>query len=253
MVVELCVLRIRRMPTYNRRDALLNIGTGAINQILALSSAGLELGLLMTLSNTIPWQLHGWSAWAVAMVAVDFAYYWYHRCHHQIRALWAVHVVHHSSEQFNLSVALRQPWAVFTSLPFILPLALIGIDGRIIVTCYATNLLFQFFIHTELVDKFWAPIEFVFNTPSHHRVHHGSQDEYLDKNYGGIFIIWDRMFGTFAAENARVHYGLTKNINTHNIFRVYFHEFAAIWRNVRVAHTWGDRVHHLLRKPGWSA
>ncbi len=252
MLVELCLLRVRRMASYDRRDALLNIATGLVNQVLAVSSAVIELALLVMLANVMPWHLHGWAAWVVGMVAVDFAYYWYHRCHHQIRALWAIHVVHHSSEQFNLSVALRQPWAVFTSLPFVLPLALIGIDARVIITCYAANLLFQFFIHTELVDKLWAPVEFVFNTPSHHRVHHGSQNEYLDKNYGGILIVWDRLFGTFAAENARVRYGLTKNINTHNIFRVYGHEFVSIWRNVTAASNWRERVNYLLRGPGWS-
>lgn len=118
----------------------------------------------MWLHALAPWHPTGWVAWAVAMIAVDFMYYWYHRAHHEIRMLWAVHVVHHPSQHFNLSVALRTSCVVVTSLPFLAPLALLGIDGKIIMASYAINLLYQFFIHTEIIDKLWRPIEFVFNT-----------------------------------------------------------------------------------------
>jgi len=252
MLVELLVLRRRRMPSYDKRDSLLNIATAVGNQMVGIPWTIVEAAALLWLHSLIPWHLTGWVAWAAAMVAVDFAYYWYHRAHHEIRVLWAVHVVHHSSEQYNLSVALRQPFLVVTTLPFLLPTVLIGVNPEVLMACFAINLVYQFFIHTELVDRLWAPVEFVFNTPSHHRAHHGSQAQYLDKNYGGILIVWDRLFGTFEPEGERVRYGLTKNINTYNIARVQTHELAAIARDVRGAGNWPDRIGYVLRGPGWA-
>ena len=190
--------------------------------------------------------------WVALFVADDVAYYWYHRTHHTIRVLWASHVVHHSSEYYNLSTALRQPWTPFSSLPYWLPLALIGFPPWMILLAQSWSLLYQFFIHTERVDKLWQPIELVLNTPSHHRVHHGAQSQYLDKNYGGILIVWDRLFGTFEPEGERVRYGLTKNINTYNPVRVATHEFAAIWHDVRRASGWRERWGYVARGPGWS-
>ncbi|TSD99826.1 sterol desaturase family protein [Skermania sp. ID1734] len=190
--------------------------------------------------------------WVALFVADDFAYYWYHRTHHTIRLFWASHVVHHSSEHYNLSTALRQPWTPFSSMPFWLPLAFLGFSPWMILLQQSISLVYQFFIHTERIDKLWGPIEYVFNTPSHHRVHHGSNNQYLDKNYGGILIIWDRLFGSFEPEGERVVYGLTKNINTFNPLRVATHEFAAIWRDVRGARKWRHRLGYTFRGPGWN-
>ena len=195
---------------------------------------------------------HGWVAWVVAMVGVDFAYYWYHRLHHESRVLWAIHVAHHSSQRYNLSVALRQPWVVVSTLPFLMPLAVLGVAPQLILTSFAINLLYQFFIHTEAVGRMWAPIELVFNTPSHHRVHHGSNQQYLDRNYAGILIIWDRMFGSFEPEVAPVIYGLTKNIETHNPLRIESHEWFAIFRDVRRAGSVRHALGYVFRHPGWS-
>lgn len=184
--------------------------------------------------------------------ADDLAYYWFHRGHHRVRVLWASHVVHHSSQYFNFSTALRQSWTPMTGLPFWLPLALIGFPPSLIFLQQSISLTYQFFLHTERVDRLWRPVEFIMNTPSHHRVHHGSDDIYLDRNYAGILIIWDRMFGTFEPETAPVTYGLTKNINTHNPIRVAFGEYAALWHDVRTAPNWRTAVGHLLRPPGWT-
>lgn len=252
IAIELWVLWRRRQPGYGVRDTIANILTGLGYQLLNLPWAVAELALLMWLHALAPWHPTGWVAWAVAMIAVDFMYYWYHRAHHEIRMLWAVHVVHHSSQHFNLSVALRTSCVVVTSLPFLAPLALLGIDGKIIMASYAINLLYQLFIHTEIIDKLWRPIEFVFNTPSHHRAHHSSNDEYLDKNYGGILIVWDRLFGTFEPERARVLYGLTKNIETYNIGRIYMHEIVAMWRDVRSASSPRAMLGYAFRGPGWQ-
>jgi sterol desaturase/sphingolipid hydroxylase (fatty acid hydroxylase superfamily) len=192
-----------------------------------------------------------WWTWPLLLIAQDFCYYWSHRSHHVIRILWASHVVHHSSQRFNLSTALRQPWTGMTSWVFYLPLILAGVHPAVLAFCQSINLLYQFWIHTERIDRMPRWFEAVFNTPSHHRVHHASQGSYLDRNFGGILIVWDRLFGSFAPERERCVYGLTKNIETYNPLRVAFHEYAAIARDVRAARAWRHRLNHLVRPPGW--
>lgn len=192
-----------------------------------------------------------WWTYALLFVADDLAFYWYHRVGHRVRIAWASHVVHHSSEHYNLSTALRQPWVPMTALPFWLPLALLGFAPWMILGMQAVSLIYQFGLHTERIGKLPRPIEFVFSTPSHHRVHHGANEQYLDKNYGGILILWDRLFGTFEPEGERVRYGLTTNIGTFNPVKVATHEWQAIWADVRSAESWRDRAGYALRGPGW--
>jgi sterol desaturase/sphingolipid hydroxylase (fatty acid hydroxylase superfamily) len=191
-------------------------------------------------------------AWVLLFFLDDFAYYWFHRISHEVRVFWASHVVHHSSQYFNLSTALRQTWTPMTYLPFWLPIALLGFKPWMIFTQQAVSLIYQFWIHTERIGKLPRPVEFVFNTPSHHRVHHGANDIYLDRNYAGILIIWDRMFGTFQGEEERVRYGLTKNIQTFRPVRVAFHEWQAIWRDVRGTDNWHDRLGYMFGGPAWQ-
>ncbi|MDB1089760.1 sterol desaturase family protein [Streptomyces sp. ACA25] len=193
-----------------------------------------------------------WWTVLLLVVAHDFFYYWSHRGHHVIRILWACHVVHHSSRRFNLTTALRQPWTSLTGWPFYLPLVAAGVHPATLAFLSSANLVYQFWVHTERVGKLPRPVEFVFNTASHHRVHHASQGSYLDRNFGGIFIVWDRMFGTFAPETEPCVYGLTKNIDTHNPLRVATHEYVAIARDLSAAGTWRERVGYLLRNPGWQ-
>jgi sterol desaturase/sphingolipid hydroxylase (fatty acid hydroxylase superfamily) len=188
---------------------------------------------------------------AVATLGWDFIYYWNHRFQHESRFLWAMHVVHHSSERYNLSTALRQPVAesLILSVPYGL-LALLGIRPDVIETARGINLIYQYWIHTETIRSL-GPLEQVLNTASHHRVHHGSQRQYLDRNHGSILIVWDRLFGTFEPEDERVVYGLTTNIDTYNPLRIASHEYAAIGHDVASARTWRDRVSHVVRGPGW--
>jgi sterol desaturase/sphingolipid hydroxylase (fatty acid hydroxylase superfamily) len=193
-----------------------------------------------------------WWTYAALFLADDFAYYWFHRVHHVVRFFWASHVVHHSSQHYNLSTALRQSWTPMTALPFWIPLALVGFAPWMILLQKAINLIYQFWLHTERIGKLPAPIELIFNTPSHHRVHHGANDVYLDRNYAGILIIWDRLFGSFQAEDETPCYGLTRNIDTFNVRRVAFDEFAALARDIRGAGNWRDRVRYTLGRPGWS-
>ncbi|MGI5449071.1 sterol desaturase family protein [Streptomyces sp. CA-243310] len=192
-----------------------------------------------------------WTALLMLLVQ-DFLYYWQHRLHHVIRILWACHVVHHSSKRFNLTTALRQPWTSATTWWFYLPMVALGVHPAAIPFCYGINLLYQFWVHTERIGKLPRPYEYVFNTPSHHRVHHASQGGYLDRNFGGILIIWDRMFGSWVGETDRPVYGLTKNIATHNPLRVATHEYAAIARDVRAAGSWSERAGRVFRGPGWQ-
>lgn len=193
-----------------------------------------------------------WWVWVLLFFGDDLCYYAYHRGHHRIRLFWATHVVHHSSQHYNLSTALRQDWTPFSSIFFWAPLALLGFEPWMILLAISWNLLYQFWIHTEKIGRLPRPIEAVFNTPSHHRVHHGANEQYLDRNYGGILIVWDRLFGTFEPEVERVRYGLTTNIETFNPLRVATHEFAAIWRDVRASTSWRERLGYMLRGPGWS-
>jgi sterol desaturase/sphingolipid hydroxylase (fatty acid hydroxylase superfamily) len=192
------------------------------------------------------------SSWLVLLVAEDFCYYWFHRSHHEVRLLWAAHVNHHSSQHYNLSTALRQ--ALLTPLTgpiFWAPLALVGYPPWMILTAQAWSLLYQFWLHTESIRTL-GPLEYVLNTPSHHRVHHGKNVRYLDRNHGGIFIIWDRLFGTFEPERERVVYGLTKDIHTFNLIKIGFHELGAIAADVRRAPTLGAKLGYIFAPPGWS-
>ncbi len=194
----------------------------------------------------------GKAAVAVAILGWDFLYYWNHRLSHESRWLWAVHVAHHSSERYNLSTALRQPVAegVTLTVPFGV-LGLLGVRPALIEHARGINLIYQFWIHTETIRRL-GRLEKVLNTPSHHRVHHGSNRQYLDRNHGSILILWDRLFGTFEEEDERVVYGLTRNIDTYNPLRIASHEWRDIARDVADADTWSDRFSFLLRGPGWA-
>jgi sterol desaturase/sphingolipid hydroxylase (fatty acid hydroxylase superfamily) len=193
--------------------------------------------------------------WTLGMVWWDLAYYWNHRFQHEIRAMWAIHVPHHSSERYNLSTALRQPvagafgvWVPYGAV------ARIGVRPSIIETSRALNLIYQYWIHTDTIRSL-GPAEEVLNTPSHHRVHHGSNRRYIDRNHAGILIVWDRLFGTFSREEPDedpVIYGLTKNIDTFDLWKVSTHEYRAMFRDVARSTNWRDRLGFVLRGPGWA-
>lgn len=223
-----------------------NVGIAAVTK---LGTFALMTWLYQYRVATLP---NLWWTWLLLFFAEDFCYYWFHRASHEVRALWAAHVNHHSSEHYNLSTALRQSWTTpFTAPAFWLVLPLLGFAPWMVFTQQAISLLYQYWIHTEAIDRLPAPLEFVFNTPSHHRVHHGSNPEYLDRNHGGILIIWDRLFGTFAPERARVRYGLTENIRTFKPHVIAFHEWIAMARDARRAPSWRAALGYVLRPPGW--
>jgi len=195
----------------------------------------------------------GVAAWVALFFAEDFTYYWWHRSSHEVRFLWAAHENHHSSEYFNYSTALRQSYTTPFTVPlFYWWLPFLGFHPLMLLTQISISLIYQFWIHTELIGRLPAWYELVFNTPSHHRVHHGSNVEYLDRNHAGILIVWDRLFGTFEPERAPVRYGLTKNIHTFNPLRIAFHEWAAIARDALRPASWRARLGYVFAPPGWS-
>ena len=241
----------------SRVDALGRLSRGSA--VAAVASAALASASVWTtqtsatrLTRLSPFAVRGRWALPLAVLGWDAIYYWNQRLSHEVRWLWAVHVVHHSSERYNLSTALRQPVAegVTMAVPYGL-LALLGLPPRAIEDARALNLIYQFWIHTEAIRSIgW--LERVLNTPSHHRAHHGSQRQYLDINHGSILIIWDKLFGTFEPEDEPVRYGLTRNIESFDLATIATHEWQDIARDVASAPTWSDRFSFLLRGPGWA-
>jgi sterol desaturase/sphingolipid hydroxylase (fatty acid hydroxylase superfamily) len=195
---------------------------------------------------------HHWWVWVYAILAVDLLFYTEHRAAHRVRILWAAHQAHHNSQRFNLSTAVRQKWNPWWELLVWVPLPLLGMPPWMIFTSFSVNLIFQFFVHTERIDRMWRPIELIFNTPSHHRVHHASDADYLDRNFAGMLIIWDRMFGTYVEESHRPTYGLTKNIDSYNPFRLQYYMYGDIWRDVKHAACWRDRLGYVFGPPDWQ-
>jgi sterol desaturase/sphingolipid hydroxylase (fatty acid hydroxylase superfamily) len=256
--IELAALRFLDRDEnkgYDARDAASSLSQGliSISVSLVLRSAAL-LVYAVLYEFVAPWHLPGnaWQTWLGVILAIDLLWYAYHRASHRIRVMWAAHQAHHNSGYFNFSTALRQKWNQWFEPFFWLPLPLLGVPPWMVFASFSINLIYQFFTHTESIGKLARPVEFVFNTPSHHRVHHGSDPEYLDKNYGGILIIWDRMFGTFKAESHRPTYGLTTPIHSNNLFTLQFHEYVAIVRDLRSTTCWRDRIGYLFGPPGWQ-
>jgi sterol desaturase/sphingolipid hydroxylase (fatty acid hydroxylase superfamily) len=258
MVLEVASMRFVHDPEsvtgFEVRDSRTNIVMGLGSLVINGAARFAALFGYAALYAITPLRLntHSWWTWLLVILLVDLIWYSYHRASHRIRLLWAGHQAHHNSLRFNLTTAVRQKWNPWFELLFWTPLPLLGVPPWMIFTCFSINLIFQFFVHTERVGKLPVPIEFIFNTPSHHRVHHASDPDYLDKNYAGILIIWDRMFGSYAEETHRPTYGLTKNIDSYNPFVLQYHEYRAILRDLRAARRWRERMGYLIGPPGWQ-
>ena len=245
----------KQRDIYESRDTLACLAMGLGNVIIA---APLKLFWLWLYTQVYRFHLFelpmsAWWSWALLLPADDFCYYWFHRCHHRIRLLWCTHVNHHSSQRFNLAVALRQPWTeAITGYWFWLPLPLLGFHPAAVLIQMSVSLIYQFFVHTEAVRSL-GPLEWLLNTPAHHRVHHGSNPRYLDRNYGGILIVWDRLFGSFEPEGEAVRYGLTRNIHTYNPLKIAFHEWIALFRELAAAKTFNEAWRAVASPPGSTA
>lgn len=248
----------RQLRGYEKKDTFASLAMGVGNVII---SAFTTLGAIALWSWGYEHRFAAlgqpalWWSWLVLFFAEDLCYYWFHRLHHEVRFLWAAHVNHHTSQYFNLSTALRQPWFTPITGPiFWLPLALLGYPPAMILTAEAISLIYQFWIHTETVKRLPRAFEWLFNTPSHHRVHHGKNVAYLDRNHAGVLIIWDRLFGTFAEENPSdpARYGITHDLTSFNPFWIAVHEFVSIARDLRRAGSLRAAFGYLFAPPGWS-
>ncbi len=245
-----------RRRIYEARDTAVSLALG-VGSLIAGAAAALVTVPLLVSAHALSPLAFGWAwwAWALCFVADDLAYYWLHRTGHRVRWFWAAHVNHHSSQHYNLSTALRQTWTGFFALSFIfrLPLAFAGFEPGMILTCAAFNLIYQFWIHTEAIRRMPRWFEAVMNTPSHHRVHHATNGRYLDRNYAGTFIIWDKLFGTFEPEvdEVPIRYGIVSQLGSFNLIKAAFHEWAAIARDVWHA-PWRHKLSYMWREPGWS-
>lgn len=255
IILEVILTVKVKMEHYNFKDAGASITMGLGNVALGFVSKIIVLGAFYLVYNWF--HLFDiqfvWWAWILLLFIDDFCYYWYHRISHESRFFWASHVVHHSSKKYNLSTALRQTWSGgFYSFIFWVPLVFIGFHPIMIMVQMSISLIYQYWIHTELIDKLPRWFEFFFNTPSHHRVHHATNPQYLDRNHAGILIIWDRMFGTFEPEVEKPVYGLVKNIETYNPIKIAFLEWYGMLKDFFTAKTsLGNRFKYLMKPPGW--
>lgn len=257
VLLELVAWKVTGRGRYETRDAAASLAMGLGNQIAPLFGGAALLSAVWTWAYQfrlfeIP---NSWWALLLCFVLDDFRYYWLHRIGHERRWFWASHVVHHSSQHYNLTTALRQTWTgdILGGLLFKSPLVLIGFHPAMLAFVFGINLIYQFWIHTEMIDRL-GPFEKVFNTPSHHRVHHATNAKYLDSNYAGVLIIWDRMFGTFVEEDRdeRPRYGIVKNLGSFNPFVIAFNEWIGIVRDLRSARSLREVLGYTFGPPGWS-
>jgi sterol desaturase/sphingolipid hydroxylase (fatty acid hydroxylase superfamily) len=254
MLLEALVGVFLQREIYELKDAAASITMGLGNLAVDLLAKVLQFSILTYLHRFAIFHIgFEWWAWALLFFGDEFSYYWFHRVSHECRLFWASHVVHHSSQRYNLSTALRQTWTgSFMSFIFWIWLPIVGFAPVMIMTMKAISLLYQFWIHTEIVRSLGV-FEAILNTPSHHRVHHGSNPRYIDRNHGGTLIIWDKLFGTFEPENPDdpVRFGLTKNIHTYNPVRIAFHEWAQMFRDAWNAPGWRNKLRYIFGSPGW--
>ena len=237
--IEALISNLQNASYYKKEDTLCTVGLLTGNILMVFAVKGLTLALhfylyqfrLFDLASMIPL----WAMWALTFILIDLVFYIYHRISHRSRFLWAIHMSHHSSEEMNFAVSFRQAWlGPVSKIPFFILLPLIGLDPTIIAVAGVISTLWGIFGHTQVIGKL-GPIEWIFNTPSHHRVHHGANEQYIDKNYGNLLIIWDRMFGTFEPEKANVRYGLVKNVNTFNPIKITLMEWSSIFKDMSKA------------------
>ncbi len=251
--IELVYDFYNKLKYYRFNDSISNLSQGIGSQLTGLlMKTALFFGYKYIFEN---WRIFEFPnniwVWIILFIAVDFCYYWFHRMSHQINALWAAHIVHHQSEEYNLTVALRQSWfQSWFSWVFYLPLAFLGFEPLMFLTLSSFNTLYQFWIHTRGI-KNMGFLEHILNTPSHHRVHHGSNPKYIDKNHAGTLIIWDKLFGTFQKEEEEVYYGITSPLASWNPIWANVHYWVELLNTAKKADNITDKVKVFIKPPGW--
>ena len=239
ILLEVIISNVKNKSFYKKGDTLCTIGLLVGNIFAVYAVKGATLGIhfyvyqfrVFDLIEHLPL----WAIWLLTFILIDLVFYFYHRLSHRVRFLWAIHMSHHSSEEMNFAVSFRQAWfGPVSKIPFFIVLPLIGLDPTIIAIAGVISTLWGIVGHTQIINRL-GPLELVFNTPSHHRVHHGSNEEYIDKNFGNLLIIWDKIFGTFEPENEKVKYGLVKNVDTFNPVKITFMEWSKIFEDIHQA------------------
>ena len=255
VIIESIINYHNKSDYYVLKDTFASLSMGVGNVIMSILTKFITLSFFYLLYNYRIFELSNqWWVWLLILFSDDFTFYWFHRFSHRCRYFWASHVIHHSSTKYNLSTALRQTWTGTISGKFIFWfwLPIIGFHPLMIITMKSINLIYQFWVHTEVINKMPKVFEAIFNTPSNHRVHHGSDSIYIDKNYAGIFIIWDKLFGTFQKEIHRPKYGITHNINTYNPLKVATHEWISILKDIKWENSLINNMKYIFKHPGWS-
>ncbi len=252
--IELWVARKRKQKYYRFNDAITDLNIGVGNQVVGLFVKVLVLGIYYFIYENWAFfhiKTSVWS-WIGCLMLFDFIFYWAHRWGHEINFFWGAHVVHHQSEEYNLAVALRQPWFHNLIAFFLfLPIPVLGFEPVVFLSAAGFHTLYQFWIHTKAIGKMWWPIEYLFNTPSHHRVHHAVDPKYIDKNHAGFLMIWDRMFGTFKEEEEEPTYGITTQLNSWNPVWANFHYYVEMFRKASMMSSWKDKFRMIFARPGW--
>lgn len=256
ILLELFLTFKMHRDSYELKDSASSISLGLGNVFIGLIAKVITLASFMLMYEFRLFDISiTWWSYILLLFAEDFSYYWMHRVSHRSRIFWASHMVHHSSQRYNLSTALRQTWTgPFYTFVFWLWLPLLGFHPLMVMMQMSISLIYQFWIHTEIIGRMPNWFEFIFNTPSHHRVHHATNPQYLDRNHAGIFIIWDRLFGSFETENDNEApvYGLTHNIESFNPVRIAFFEWKAMFRQASSKGlTIKERIGYLIHPPGW--
>jgi Sterol desaturase len=253
ILLEVFISSINNKNLYKKNDTLCTIGllTGNITMVFALKGITLAFHFylyqfkLINLSEIVP----SWLLWMLTFILIDFVFYFYHRISHRVNFLWAIHMSHHSSEEMNFAVSFRQAWfGPLSKIPFFMVLPIIGFDPTLVAVAGVISTLWGIVGHTQIINRL-GPLEWFMNTPSHHRVHHGSNSQYIDKNYGNLLIIWDKMFGTFEREDEKVKFGLVKNVNTFNPSRITFMGWTRIIEDIRDAENLNEALYFIFGPP----
>ena len=255
MLVEFVYGKLAKRQTYRLADTVNSLQLGTLSRlmdVLRLGFSAVVFGALVGWLGIPQWSMDSAWQWVVAFVAYDFCYYWKHRFGHEWRIMWASHIAHHQSEEFNLSTALRQTGTDYVGFVFYIPLYLAGVPAAAMITVGSLNLIYQFWVHTEHIRRL-GPLEWIFVTPSNHRVHHARNPEYIDRNYGGVFILWDRLFGTFQDERADVPcvYGITTGLKSWNPLWANLHFWSDTAKLAWRTRNWGDKLRIWFKPPGW--
>ena len=253
ILVEVFVSNWDNKTLYKKNDTLCTAGLLIGNILMVYAFKGLTLGLHFYLYQFRIFDVNQampiWLLWVTTFILIDLVFYIYHRMSHRVRFLWAIHMSHHSSEEMNFAVSFRQAWlGPVSKIPFFIFLPLIGLDPTMIAVAGVISTLWGIVGHTQIIHRL-GPLEWIFNTPSHHRVHHGSNKQYIDKNYGNLLIIWDRLFGTFEPEEEVVTFGLVNNVNTYNPIKITFMGWSSMFKDIRNSQSFKEALYLFFGPP----